>query len=75
MTIEEALWQDDDRMSGAVCFRHTRIPVSIFFEHVEANRLNEFRTGFPDVTEEQMSAVIEASQSLIRELFQKRKSA
>lgn len=29
------IWQDDDRMSGAICFYGTRIPVSFLFDFIE----------------------------------------
>lgn len=62
-------------MSGAVCFRNTRVPVSFLFEHIEAGGLDEFYAGFPNVTEEQVFAVLEASKSLIEAEFQERASA
>ena len=61
MTLEEALWQDPERMSGAVCFRNSRVPVSIFFEYLQAGHLDEFFDGYPGVTKEQAEAVIGAS--------------
>jgi uncharacterized protein (DUF433 family) len=65
MNISEALWQDANRMSGAVCFRDTRIPVSILFDYIEKGQLAEFLRGYPDVSQEQVHAVLEASQKLI----------
>jgi uncharacterized protein (DUF433 family) len=50
MTLDEALWKDTKRVSGAVCFRGTRIPVSILFDYIEAGELDRFYEGFPDVT-------------------------
>lgn len=42
-TYKELLWQDPDRMSGAVCFYGTRIPVAFLFDYLEAGRsLEEF---------------------------------
>ena len=32
MTLEEAVWIDPDRMSGAPCFRGTRLPVQQLFD-------------------------------------------
>jgi uncharacterized protein (DUF433 family) len=65
MSLDEALWQDDGRMSGAVCFRNTRIPVSILLDYLEVGQLDEFTRRYPDVSSEQVHAVIAASQSLI----------
>ncbi|MFY9234178.1 MAG: DUF433 domain-containing protein [Fimbriimonadaceae bacterium] len=33
---QELLWQDPDRVSGALCFYGTRLPVKHMFEHLEA---------------------------------------
>jgi uncharacterized protein (DUF433 family) len=35
------IWQDPDRMSGAICFYGTRIPVSFLFDYLERNELLE----------------------------------
>ena len=32
MTLEEAVWIDSGRMSGAPCFRSTRLPVQQLFD-------------------------------------------
>lgn len=75
MTLEEALWQDDERMSGAVCFRGTRIPVSILFDCLAGDGLDWFREGWPDVSEEQIKAVLQESQKLITLQFEPQKAA
>ena len=36
-------------MSGALCFRDTRVPVSTLFDHLEVEELDEFYVGFPSV--------------------------
>ena len=46
-------------MSGAVCFRDTRVPVSILADYIAANEISLFRGDFPDVTEDQVLAVIQ----------------
>ncbi len=48
-------------MSGAPCFRGTRVSVSIVFDFLEADRMDEFYKGYPNVTREQVQAVLEAS--------------
>jgi len=70
INLEGALWQDNDRMSGVVCFRGTRVPVSIMFEYLEADRMDEFYTGYPNVTKEQVTAVLEASKEYVEGSFQ-----
>jgi uncharacterized protein (DUF433 family) len=67
--LTDALWKDKDRMSGAPCFRGTRVPVSIVFEYLEADRMDEFYSGYPNVTREQVHAVLEASRQLIEASF------
>lgn len=37
------IWQDENRMSGAICFYGTRIPVSFLFEFLEnGKKLEDF---------------------------------
>ena len=72
MTIIEALWKDPARLSGEVCFRDTRIPVSILFQYIEAGQLDEFYHGYPDVSRDQVHAVLEASRELVAEQFDHR---
>ena len=67
--ISSSLWQDPSRMSGAVCFRGTRIPVSILFDYLEKNQLEEFFRGYPDVSRDQVHNVLEASRELVIERF------
>lgn len=41
------LWQDPDRMSGAICFYGTRIPVSFLFDYVErGEKLEDFARDY-----------------------------
>ncbi len=41
------LWQDPDRMSGAVCFFGTRIPVSFLFDYIErGEKLEDFARDY-----------------------------
>lgn len=75
MKIEEAVWQVKERMSGALCFRNTRIPVKTLFDHLETNDMDEFYSGFPDVSPEMVQAVLEASRTLLEERFLKKAAA
>ncbi len=75
MTIDEALWQDPDRVSGAVCFRKTRIPIAILFDYLEAHDLSGFFENYPDVSSEMVDAVLETSKELIQREFPKRQIA
>ena len=72
VNIEDSLWQDSARMSGAVCFRGTRIPVTILFDYLEEDNLDEFFKGYPDVTHDQVRTVLKASKELVVEHFSAR---
>ena len=75
MTLNEAVWQDPERMSGAVCFRGTRVPVKTLFDHIAAGELDGFYAGFANVTEEMVEAVLDSSCRLIEKEVSIRKSA
>ena len=56
------IWVDQERMSGAPCFRGTRVPVDALFNNLESGlSLDEFLTCFPGVTRDQAVAVLEYS--------------
>ena len=61
------VWQNPNRMSGALCFANTRVPVSSLFENLEGGvGFEEFLDAFEGVTREQAVAVLEhARQSLV----------
>lgn len=54
------VWVDKERMSGAPCFRGTRVPVDSLFTNLESGLdLDEYLDCFPDVSREQAVAVLE----------------
>lgn len=56
------VWTDPDRLSGAPCFRGTRVPVDLLFEYLEAGEsLESFLEGFPGVSREQAIGVLKGS--------------
>ena len=58
--LNEIVWVDRDRLSGAPCFKGTRVPVQALIDHIEGNStLEEFLEGFPSVTREQAIQFIE----------------
>ena len=73
--LQDALWQDPVRMSGAVCFRGTRIPVSILFDYLHAGDLAGFVEGCPDVTREMVDTVLTSSQRWVEAEVAKRRTA
>jgi uncharacterized protein (DUF433 family) len=59
------IWIDPERMSGAPCFKGTRVPVSSLFTNLESGlSLEEYLDCFPDVTREQAVAVLEYAHKL-----------
>lgn len=61
MTLDQAVWRSPNRVSGALCFRGTRVPVRTLFDHLQAGELEAFFEDFPDVSREAVRAVLEAS--------------
>jgi uncharacterized protein (DUF433 family) len=56
---KDLLWQDPDRMSGAVCFYGTRIPVQDLFDWLDqGSNIAEFLKPFPQVGEERVHAIL-----------------
>jgi uncharacterized protein (DUF433 family) len=65
---ELPIWNDPDRLSGVPCFFGTRVPIDALFTNLESGlSVDEFLECFPDVTREQVVAVLEgARRSLLR---------
>ena len=62
---EVPIWVDPERLSGAPCFKGTRVPVDSLFTNLESGlSLDEYLDCFPDVTREQTVAVLEYAQKL-----------
>ncbi|WP_218068050.1 DUF433 domain-containing protein [Candidatus Thiosymbion oneisti] len=47
---------DLERMGGEPCFKNTRVPIKVLFDHID--KLDEFFDGFPSVTHEQVNKVL-----------------
>ena len=57
---EVPIWVDPERLSGAPCFKGTRVPVDSLFTNLESGlSLAEYLDCFPDVSCEQAVAVLE----------------
>jgi uncharacterized protein (DUF433 family) len=55
---------DPKIMSGAPCFKGTRVPVQNLFDYLEgASSLEEFLEDFPSVSREAAVAVLEAAKT------------
>ncbi len=62
---EVPIWVDPERLSGAPCFKGTRVPVDSLFTNLESGlSLDEYLECFPDVTRQQAVAVLEYAQKL-----------
>jgi len=56
------LSRDPDIMSGALCFKGTRVLVQTLFDYLEgSSSLEEFLKDFPSVSREAAVAVLEAA--------------
>jgi uncharacterized protein (DUF433 family) len=54
------LTQNPNIMSGSICFAGTRIPVKILLDnHREGVSIVEFMDAYPDVSSEQIQAVLD----------------
>jgi len=54
--------RDPEIMSGALCFKGTRVPVQNLLDYLEGNSsLEEFLDDFPSVSREAAVAVLEAA--------------
>lgn len=56
---------DKDILSGTPVFNGTRVPVSILFDYLEDNQLEEFLENYPTVSREQVTEVIKLAASLV----------
>ena len=56
--------RDPEIMSGALCFKGTRVPVQNLFDYLEGtSALEEFLVDFPSVSREAAVAVLEAAKA------------
>ena len=59
VALEEVVWTDPERMSGAPCFYGTRVPVKNLFDYLEGSQsLETFLEDFEGVSREQADAVL-----------------
>lgn len=67
--LEAAVWVSPQRMSGAPCFRGTRVPVQSLIDLLQGGEtIDQFLALYPDVTREQVDAansqILECASSL-----------
>jgi uncharacterized protein (DUF433 family) len=59
------IWSDPQRLGGAPCFLHTRVPVEAMFANLEDGvSLDEFLAAFDGVRREDAVAVLEHARQL-----------
>lgn len=59
---DQYLSRDPEIMSGALCFKGTRVPVQNLFDYLEgSSSLEQFLDDFPSVSREAAVAVLEAA--------------
>jgi uncharacterized protein (DUF433 family) len=62
------VWQNPNRMSGALCFANTRVPVVTLFENLEGGvSLEEFLDAFEGVKREHAVAVLKYGRRYVEE--------
>lgn len=75
MRLEEAVDRNPGVVSGALCFRGTRVPVSTLWVHLEKGKMRDFYEDFPGVTPEMVLAVLQASEDLVERSIPLKKTA
>lgn len=66
--LDEAIWVSPQRMSGAPCFRGTRVPVQSLIDLLEGGEtIDQFIKVYPAITREQVLAVLDFANSRLLE--------
>jgi uncharacterized protein (DUF433 family) len=66
--LEEVVWVDPERMSGAPCFKGTRIPVQMLIDHLTAGlSLDEFLETVPSLDRVQAQHFLELAGEQMQE--------
>jgi uncharacterized protein (DUF433 family) len=60
--LDAAVWVDSGRMSGAPCFRNTRVPVQSLIDFLEGGETVEgFLALYPSISHEQVITVLDVA--------------
>ena len=66
--LDAAIWVSPRRMSGAPCFRGTRVPVQSLIDFIEGGEtIDEFIDLYPPITRQQVLAVLDFANSQLLE--------
>lgn len=68
---KELIWQDQDRMSGAICFFGTRVPVQHMLDYINAGQTVEEFCADYRIELEQARGVVELALNGIDSFLQK----
>ncbi len=66
--LDEVIWVNPQRMSGAPCFRDTRVPVQSLIDFLEAGEtIDQFLQLYPSITRQQVLTVLDFANDQILE--------
>jgi uncharacterized protein (DUF433 family) len=66
--LDEAIWVNSQRMSGAPCFRGTRVPVQSLIDFLEdGETIDNFLKLHPSITRQQVLTVLDFANSQLLE--------
>jgi uncharacterized protein (DUF433 family) len=63
--LDEVIWVSPQRMSGAPCFRDTRVPVQSLIDFLEGGEtIDQFVQLYPSITRQQVLTVLDQTVSV-----------
>jgi uncharacterized protein (DUF433 family) len=66
--LDEVIWVNPQRMSGAPCFRGTRVPVQSLIDFLEGGEtIDQFLQLYPSITRQQVLTVLDFANDQILE--------
>lgn len=66
--LDKAIWVNPQRMSGAPCFRDTRVPVQSLIDLLEGGEtIDTFLSLYPSITRQQVMTVLDFANDQIIE--------
>jgi len=66
--LDEVVWVNAQRMSGAPCFRGTRVPIQSLIDFLEGGEtLDQFLQLYPSITRQQVLTVLDFANDQIVE--------
>jgi uncharacterized protein (DUF433 family) len=70
---DDVIWVDSERLSGAPCFKGTRVPIANLFDYLEGgDDIDDFLDAFEGVSREQVVKVLElARENLLKGILLK----